>query len=1006
MLVKNFFENPDVLHIGAQAPRSYYIPYSSEKAAKSAVPAERSRSERFFSLCGSWQFRFYENVRTLHDSFWEPDFPRSGFSEVTVPAVWQNYGVDRHQYTNINFPFPYDPPFVPAQNPCGAYLHDFIFSPRENRRYLLNLEGVDSAFYLWLNGTFVGYSQVPHSTSEFDVTALLRDGSNTLAVLVLKWCDGSYFEDQDKLRMSGIFRELYLLERPRDAIEDITVQTPLAADGSAEIDVSFTFSGSEIPVEGVLLAPDGTELDRRPALGSVLRFSLPQPMLWNAEQPALYKLLLVCSEETIPLRIGVRSVAVHNAVVLLNGQKIKFRGVNRHDSSPVNGSAVTLAEMKRDLELMRLHNINAIRTSHYPNAPVFYELCDEMGFYVIDEGDQECHGVCTQGGGYEDSGVFGLLANDPRFAKTVLDRVQRLVERDKNHACVVIWSMGNESGYGENFAAALRWTKQKDPTRLTHYESCRYPAADYQPDYSPIDLHSRMYASVQEMIDYCENNPDKPFIQCEYVHAMGNGPGDIEDYYQVIQKYDTACGGFVWEWCDHAVCAGITKENNPVYRYGGDSGEFPHDGNFCMDGLVYPDRTPHTGLKEFKNVQRPLRASFDRESRTLTLHNIRDFTDASRFAQIRWVLERDGEAVQQGKLSSRSLQIPPHQSRSFVLPLRLLQNGRCILRVETLQSRADGVLPAGHLLGMDSFDVSAADAEHLRLRQLHGVSRASRPAEFSADDERIVITGNSFRYEFDCLTGVFSSLTAYNRPLITRPMEYNIWRAPTDNDRNIRLEWQEMGYDRSVSRAYGPICTTEGCDVVIRSEVSLAAVSRCRSLTLQTEWRVSPDGSVTAKLNGTRSGSLPFLPRFGLRLFLPKEDSSCEYFGFGPGESYCDKHRATFPGKFVSACSAMHEDYIRPQENSSHFGCEYVLAGNRLLAWADTPFSFNFSRFTQEELTAKAHNYELVPCESNILCLDYKMSGVGSNSCGPELLKQYRLDETAFSFTLHLKPMK
>ena len=278
---------------------------------------------------------------------------------------------------------------------------------------------------------------------------------------------------------------------------------------------------------------------------------------------------------------------------------------------------------------------------------MFYELCDEMGLYVIDVGVQECDGVCTQSGDYE-CGTYGLLANDPRFAKTVLDRVQRLVERDKNRTCVVIWSMGNESGYGENFAAALRWTKQKDPTRLTHYESCRYPAADYQPDYSPIDLHSRMYASVQEMIDYCESGPDKPFIQCEYVHAMGNGPGDIEDYYQVIQKYDTACGGFVWEWCDHAVYAGITKENKPVYRYGGDSGEFPHDGNFCMDGLVYPDRTPHTGLNEFKNVQRPLRASFDRENRTLTLDNMMVVTDASSFARRRWVGERDGGAVQLG----------------------------------------------------------------------------------------------------------------------------------------------------------------------------------------------------------------------------------------------------------------------------------------------------------------------------------------------------------------------
>ncbi len=1005
MLVKNYFENPDVLHIGTEAPRAYYIPYSTEKSAKAFKPTERSRSERFFNLCGEWSFRYYENVRTVRDSFWLPEFSRTGFAPVQVPAVWQNYGVDRHQYTNVDYPFPYDPPFVPAQNPCGAYLRDFTLNLQENRRYLLNFEGVDSAFYLWLNGEFVGYSQVPHSTSEFDVTPLLQNGKNCIAVLVLKWCDGSYFEDQDKLRMSGIFREVYLLERPQNAISDFTVTTPIAKDGSAEIDVSLSFSAEPIAVEGVLLAPNGKEIARQSASGEKLVFSLAHPVFWNAEQPALYTLLLVCAEESIPVRVGVRKIEIQNSVVLLNGQKIKFRGTNRHDSSAVNGSAVTLAEMQQDLTLMKLHNINAVRTSHYPNAPLFYSLCDEMGFYVIDEGDQECHGVCTQGGGYECDGVFGLLANDPRFATTVLDRVQRLVERDKNHACVVIWSMGNESGYGENFAAALRWTKQKDPTRLTHYESARYPAHNYQPDYSALDLHSRMYASVEEMTDYCESNPDKPFIQCEYIHAMGNGPGDIEDYYQVIEKYDTACGGFVWEWCDHAVYAGITTQNKPIYRYGGDSGEFPHDGNFCMDGLVYPDRTPHTGLLEYKNVQRPLRASFDRETRTLTLHNLRDFTDASQFAQVRWMLERDGEPVQQGKISSRSLAIAPHEAAAFALPLRMTKNGHCVLRVETLQSRANGVIPAGHLLGMDCFDVSSAEAENLRLKELRGISRAVKPPVCDSDEEHIVITGTDFRYEFDCLTGVFSSMTAHNRPVLTRPMEYNIWRAPTDNDRNVRHQWESAGYQRMVSRAYAPSCSIEGNEAVIRGEVSLASVARCRSLTLQTEWHIAPDGMVTAVLHGVRDERLPFLPRFGLRIFLPKDASACEYFGFGPTESYCDKHRASFLGKFVSDCSAMHEDYIRPQENSSHFGCEYVLAGNRLLAWAEEPFSFNFSRYTQEELTEKAHNYELIPCESNVLCLDYKMSGVGSNSCGPELIKQYRLDASEFTFTLHLKPM-
>lgn len=1004
MIIENYFENLDVLHLGTTPPHAYFIPFSSESAAKTANPEDRGQSERFFDLCGAWQFRWYENVRLLKDAFWTPDFLRSGFTSVQVPAVWQNYGVDQHQYTNINYPFPYDPPYVPAQNSCGAYLRDFTFFPEPNRRYLLNFEGVDSAFYLWLNGKFVGYSQVSHSTSEFDVTKLLQAGQNTLAVLVLKWCDGSYFEDQDKFRMSGIFREVYLLERPYEGISDFTVTAPVLADGSGEINIEIAFFHQEVPVEGVLLSPEGTEIARQNISKGKLCFSLEQPALWNAEQPALYKLLLVCAEETIPVRVGIRNIEIKDTVVCLNGKAIKFRGVNRHESSAVNGSAVTLDEMKQDLTLMKLHNINAIRTSHYPNAPVFYELCDEMGFYVIDEADQECHGVCTQSCDYAGD-TSALLAHDPRFETTILDRVQLLVERDKNHACVVIWSMGNESGYGVNFEKALYWTKQKDSTRLTHYEGASYPAKDYQPDFAPLDLYSKMYAPVQDMITYCENKPDKPFIQCEYVHAMGNSPGDIEDYYQVIEKYDTACGGFVWEWCDHAVYKGTAMNNQPIYCYGGDFGEFPHDGNFCMDGLVFPDRTPHTGLREFKNVQRPLRASFDKSGCTLTLHNIRDFTNASEFAEVHWVLERDGEPVQRGTIAPQELHIEPHGYQSFNLPLQAEEEGHFVLRVETIQHSANGALPAGHLLGVECFDLAKDGTKNLRLQQLQNTPKVAAPPVFEADDTSIIVCGNDFRYEFDPLTGVFRSMTAHNQQLITKPMEYNIWRAPTDNDRYIREKWEEIGYQRMVSRAYAPTCAVEGNDVVIRSRVSLASVARCHSLSLETEWRTAPDGTLTAKLDGARNGILPFLPRFGLRLFLPKEDSACEYFGFGPWESYCDKHQSTFLGKFIADCADMHENYLRPQENSSHFGCDYVLAGNKLLCWADRPFSFNFSRYTQEELTAKAHSYELVPNDSNVLCLDYKMSGIGSNSCGPELLPQYRFDDTQFSYTLHIKPI-
>lgn len=945
-------------------------------------------------------FHYEPSVQRLDIPFWEPEFPCEGFSPLPVPSCWQTMGYDRHQYTNTRIPFPYDPPYVPVENPCGAYRRQFSLEKKENRRYLLNFEGVDSCFYVWINGTLAGFSQVSHSTSEFDVTGLLQSGENTIAVLVLKWCVGSYFEDQDKFRMSGIFREVYLLERDESYIRDFFVQTNIKQEGAlAEVAVSMEFTGDTAPVSYRLLDAAGTECACGQCETGNFTIRLENPVLWNAEAPYLYTLLLDCGEESIPQEVGIRQVEIVDRVIRLNGKPVKFRGVNRHDSSPVDGAAVTLQHMRADLQLMKAHNINAIRTSHYPNAPEFLRMCDRYGFYVIAEADIECHTV-TDLYGYGGGADFARLANDPTYGALILDRVQRSVTRDKNRPSVLLWSMGNESGYGCNFEAALAWTKQADPTRLTHYESNIYHYDWYKPDRSNLDVYSKMYDSIQMVLDYFAN-PDyeRPFILCEYCHAMGNGPGDLEDYAQLIERFDGLAGGFIWEWCDHAIDMGPTAAGKKRYFYGGDFGEFPHDGNFCMDGLVYPDRRPHTGLLEYKNVLRPLRfTAEDLSQGRFSVRNMLDFTNAKDFICVSYEIAQNGLPVASGQLEEQALDLFPHQSVEFTLPLPEGLRGDYTIRFLLTQKTDTPLTKAGHALGFEQLGKDAPLAPSL-------------PAPAGAltvveDGGAVFVKGALFEYTYNKHTGAFSHMVYQNNNLLEKPMEYNIWRAPTDNDRRIRLEWEKCGYHRASSRGYETTVERQNGRVVLRSHVGITAVYIQRILDLDVVWTIDAGGGLTFSADVKKCPVTPFLPRFGLRLFLPGDFEQAEYFGYGPYESYVDKHRASYLGRFKAKVRALHEDYIKPQENGSHWDCRLLKLQSRrtgLCAWNEEGFSFNASHYTQEELTQKPHNFELMECGHTVLCLDAAQSGVGSNSCGPQLLEQYRLDGD-FSFGLSIFP--
>lgn len=1014
MIVPKYYEDLSVLHKNTMPNRAYYIPDSSRMKS---IPEDREYSGRFLLLSGEWKFRYFESIYEVKEKFYEDGFSTEDFDTVAVPGMWQNYGYDCHQYTNIRYPFPMDPPYVPHKNPCGEYVRTFEYHKEERApKAFLNFEGVDSCFYVWVNGNFIGYSQVSHSTSEFDITDNLREGTNTLAVLVLKWCDGSYLEDQDKFRMSGIFRDVYILKRPEKGIFDYFVKAAPSngyRDGSVEI--TFTYQNDPVPVDVTLFDAAGDKVAQVQVQDGRAFLEVKGARLWSAETPYLYTLVMDTGDEVITDYVGIREIHAEDGVLYINGAKVKFHGTNRHDSDPASGFVISHQQIMKDLRLMKQHNINAIRTSHYPNAPQFYQLYDRLGFYVVDEADNESHGAeCVYHPAMDGEERLKLwneaIADNPAFTEATLDRAKRCVERDKNRPSVVIWSMGNECAYGCTFEEALRWTKEFDATRLTHYESARYISDRRKYDYSNLDTYSRMYPPIQEIHDYFREDGTKPFILCEYCHAMGNGPGDLEDYFEVIHQYDGACGGFIWEWCDHAIDMGRAANGKKRYVYGGDHGEYPHDGNFCMDGLVYPDRTPHTGLLEFKNVHRPARAvAFYPDKGELVLRNYMDFLNLRDYLSIQYEVVCDGAVIERGMIEEAD--IPPHEERAVPVTVHVPERGKCYLKISYLQKEETELLPAGFHLGFEEVGIETGDNENQKVKALLSGRGNEAACDFDIreDDCSLIISTPEFRYVYDKFTGLFAEMSFQNQPVIERPMEFNIWRAPTDNDSPVRAEWENAQYNRTVARAYGTEVKRLADRVVVETSLSVSAVSVQRILELKAYWTVMRDGAIDVALDVEKNAEFPYLPRFGLRFFLPKSMDRVTYCGIGPSESYIDKRWAGYHGVFSSRVEAMHEDYLRPQENGSHHDCDYVTVENgraALTVAGAESFAFNASAYTQEELACRAHNYELEESPYTVLCVDYRQSGIGSGSCGPQLLEKYRLNDEAFRFQVRLIPEK
>lgn len=999
------------LHVGCEEPRAYFVPFSDEKTALSA---NRASSTRFRSLCGDWDFKFCENDSLLPD-FLSDDFTTENFDKVEVPRSWQSYtsrNYDVPNYTNVRYPFPVDPPHVPDDNPCALYVRS-AYIPKEEtagKRVYINFEGVDSCFYLFVNDKFACYSQVSHMTSECDITDLLTDGFNTFKVVVFKWCDGSYLEDQDKFRFSGIFREVYLLYRDDVHIIDLYAKPILNANYSQGVVNTTVKVNGKTDVCMKLLSPAGRmvgsaimEIDGE----DEVEILVAKPELWSDEVPALYTLVVECGEEVIALHVGFKHIVIKNKVFYLNGKKIKMKGVNRHDSHPLLGAATPLEHMINDVMILKAHNINMIRTSHYPNDPRFLDICSVYGLFVCDETDLETHGM-------QNNPSWDLLTDSPEWTEAYMDRVMRMFERDKNNACVIMWSLGNESGVGQNQYKMADYLHKRMPGCVVHCEDITrrlfYNAKKSQlkedwekVDDTCVDIESRMYPSLSEMTELHAKNKyyTKPLFLCEYSHAMGNGPGCLKDYWDTIYAHDELCGGCVWEFIDHAAAKGDVVYS-PEYMYGGGFGDLPNDSNFCMDGLVYPDRRPHTGLLEYKQVIKPFKIyDFDLEKQTFRIKNLRYFTTLADMDFL-YTVERDGKVVAEGRFLSQA--IKPQTSKRFKIDLGNIKLiGTCTLNVKAVSNVSRPWANVGHEIGFEQIELaSITETEALVPSKTAGLFCAE-------NDDKITVSSGETVYTISKRSGLITSIVDNGREMLASPIEPTIWRAPTDNDRRIKREWYNHGIDNACVKCYSCVLERKSAGVAkINASLSLGAWAKMPFVRMNVSYTIYASEGVVFDFDANVREDLPHLPRFGVQFLMPEGSERIEYFGRGPVESYEDKRHASHLSYFKTTAKDNFENYTRPQENSAHTDTEFVsvsnLQGHGLMALSNgRSISFNACHFTPKQLETTDYNFKLVPMNETCVNIDMRQDGIGSNSCGPELLPKWQLCEKQLRFSFRLK---
>ena len=936
------YENPTATSENRCAPRSYYIP--------------GGKSE-YHLLNGDWRFAYFDR---------DIDVPEriESWDTIPVPSCWQLHGYENPNYTNVNYPYPCDPPYVPDDNPCGVYEREFELAEKWGRLYLV-FEGVSSCAYLYVNGSYVGFTQGSHLQAEFDITEFAHAGTNTVHVRVLKWCCGSYLEDQDFFRYNGIFRDVYVLQRPVGHITDVELipndqNFHIRLDGRANVKIL-----------------DGQAVLTEQELHDELVFAPQNPILWNAEKPHLYTVRLERDGEVIELKSGLRKIEVsEDYALLVNGRPVKLHGVNHHDTSANRGWCQSDEELKNDLLLMKELNINCVRTSHYPPTPKFVQLCDELGFYVICETDIETHGFLRRlpNAGY----CFDVESNawpctKPEWKAEFVERMRRMVELFKNHPSVIIWSTGNESGHGANHVEMIRWTKKRDTSRLLHAEDASRKGQSYN-----ADVYSRMYASLEEVekAATCDDIP-MPVFLCEYSHAMGNGPGDVWDYNELFDKYPKLIGGCIWEWADHVVT------ENGVQKYGGDfEGELTHDGNFCCDGLVFANRRFKAGSLEAKAAYQPIRTHYD--GKTLTVYNRLDFTNLNEYT-LRYWIEVDG--VKQD-VTEAVLDAAPHTSVPVEIGYEPVpcQLG-ATLNVSLLKAGAE-----------------AAHTQHL-LPHTAPAEEKRQGLQLTEDGDLIHARGEGFAYSFSKHYGAFVSIRVNGKEQLAGRPRLSACRAPTDNDRNIRFrwlqldEWQGENLDKAFVKIYD--CWIEDNAILVSG--ALAGVSRTPVLRFTQKIEIAEDGEITTSLRGTVRPDAIWLPRLGFEWELPADVTAFAYYGNGPVESYRDMCHAGRIGLYESDVVSEYVPYVRPQEHGNHTAVKMLRIGG-LEFRAEKEMEIQVSRYSTAALLKAEHTDELAADGKTHLRIDYKVSGLGSNSCGPELEKRHRLDEKEIQFTFSIRP--
>ena len=937
------YENPRITSENRCAPRSYYIP--------------GGKSE-YHLLNGTWRFAFYQRDIDVPDviEMWDT---------IPVPSCWQLQGYENPNYSNINYPYPCDPPYVPDDNPCGIYEREFELSEKWGRVYFV-FEGVSSCAFLYVNGQYVGFTQGSHLQADFDITAFVRSGTNTIRAKVLKWCCGSYLEDQDFFRYNGIFRDCYILQRPEGHIGDVQIipnesTIEIRLDGSAHVTIR-----------------EGEKVLTHARMDGSFSFRPEHSVLWNAEKPFLYSVDLERDGETIVLKAGLRKIEISPEYALLvNGVAVKLHGVNHHDTSAHRGWCQSDEELRQDLLLMKALNINCVRTSHYPPTPKFIQMCDEIGLYVICETDIETHGFLRRLPNvpyYYDVESGAWPCTKAEWRGEFLDRMKRMVECFKNHPSVLIWSTGNESGHGCNHVEMIRWTKQRDPSRLLHAEDASRKGQQYN-----ADLFSMMYSSLEEVEKFAKNDDiPMPVFLCEYSHAMGNGPGDVWYYNELFDKYPKLIGGCIWEWADHVVTV------DGVQKYGGDfPGEQTHDGNFCCDGLVFSDRSLKAGSLEAKAAYQPIRTRY--ENNVLTVYNRLDFTNLKEYT-LRWWIEVDGETTESVETV---LSAAPHCSAEVKIPytpavcrlganlnVRLYKDGREVAAVQ-------------HPLPCDI------------------LPQTKEPRIVLQEDERFIrAVGKDFAYTFSRHYGMFTSLVVRGIEQLSGKPVLSACRAPTDNDRNIQFrwlqldEWQGENLDKTSVKVYD--CWVEDNAILVSG--SLSGISRAPLMRFAQKIEISETGVIHLTLRGTIRQDAIWLPRLGYEWELPGSVEDFTYYGNGPSESYRDLCHAGFAGMHRSNAESEYVHYVRPQEHGNHTSVKLLRIGN-LEFRADNEMEIQVSRYSTAALLGANHTDELTADGKTHLRIDYKVSGIGSNSCGPSLGKEYRLSEKEIDFRFSIRPM-